>query len=618
MKVGGVKIGDAVKLGLRTVAYKALDSSNKLNNLANRISGGSVNRDKLAQRIFTDAVALGTTYAASSGTIDLGKRTADIVNKGGNLLFDNTKAEVDKGVGPLVELLIGSKGQGEYAQKLGADIAQRFLGDQLGDHALERIFSALGQQKGGEEVLKLTLDNALAGFTGGKMISGTVMSIIKRAAMEPQEYKDTTFLHQSAAWLIHFNLAPEGHELPASPIVPGTGGYIDLETAMKGASALSAAAPMAMGAYSYACNQADSLQKMFGIQPKEQSAEQTFTDAWGGDFAVTENMAPKEFARVAVMANTLGKQDVLNKNIDAISNKEVRAAFTEQRDAINALSQRLPDAKVVVAPNWSGGLEHIAAERTTKHNPSGALFDFAQKQANLPAGDAKVVGNYTVDGAFLDKFQAGINLTLDNSQRGYAEMAADFGNQAFLMARSFFGYTDPLTSSQQQQLQQLSKMVKDDPESLQVVTSYLNPDNVLKGGTLEKHVLNTFEQRKEPNLIFSNNVWMQLGEPEVSFNVTSDESYNIDLNSNITVNTTVKWPVLMFGKSPETLEKSEDKSGSLSVTNTTGILFQVNNVVEKSNEKVDIQLNLKETLKFAEPAPPAATKLVQADDGLFD
>jgi hypothetical protein len=62
-------IGSYIATGLKTLAFSALEKSDTLNSIANRLSGGKVNRDTLAQSVLRDAIQIGFDYASTNKSL---------------------------------------------------------------------------------------------------------------------------------------------------------------------------------------------------------------------------------------------------------------------------------------------------------------------------------------------------------------------------------------------------------------------------------------------------------------------------------------------------------------------------------------------------------------------
>jgi len=551
--------------GIRIGAYAILDKRDRLNKLASRISGGSVNKDTLAKSIVSDMITLGLGVVADNKM--LGKRSAGIVDLGRSVLFDNTRRQVETGIAPLVELIMQSKGQSEFTQRMASSILS-FLGPSLlQDHALERVLVALAKQEGGENVLKLALDNVLSGFTGGKILSSPLMSALKRAILDKPEYQQTSHLHNMAAWKLHQFLAPDPTLLPDPPaglimaeMVIETGSFVATEV----------------------CRQLDNLQKALNITPGTQKAAEIFNDYWPSSLAVTENITAKEFANRVIAANVSDQENILDANLAALPDS-VRTTLQQQCAELRNFLAQLPTAEIKVAQNWSGGMEFVTLDHATQHPPSAALMKYCEQELKIPVHLPAEYEGTMVDGAFLDSLKSGIDLRLDDSRQDYTRWAKDLGNRTLYTAQSYLGYQDELSAHQRQQLQKLSLMVDNNPMSMLALTRYLIPGSITN--TLKEPVLNQFK-RQQPSLVYADNLWLQIGTPQVSFNVSKDKTVDIEA--------TLTWPVLKYGQSSEALHAAKNDAGSISATVQISLLCNENGIENQRVTMKDTRIDLKD------------------------
>ena len=83
-----VSIGQTINVGASALAFAALEKSDTLNRFVNWISGGTVNRNTLAQGILHKAVELGTDFALQQKT--LGERGATLLPLARGALLSTT------------------------------------------------------------------------------------------------------------------------------------------------------------------------------------------------------------------------------------------------------------------------------------------------------------------------------------------------------------------------------------------------------------------------------------------------------------------------------------------------------------------------------------------------
>ncbi|MGG7667086.1 hypothetical protein ACQ4OC_00145 [Yersinia sp. J1] len=546
------------RFGMQILAYTALDRSHLLNSLVSRISGSSDKRDELANKIISNTVTLGQNALISNKT--LGKRSAEIVNQGRSVFFGNTLQQVDKGVGPLVELILQSKGQGGLAQNIASGIAQCLGPVLLQDHAVERVLVALTEQKGGENVLKLALENTLSGYTGGKIISATFMSALKRAILDRPEYKPTSPLHHMAAWKLHQSLTSDPASLPPAPF---------------GLPTIEAIAGTVPSLVSTVCKQLDNIQNLLQLPLSEKELSSVFSECWPSDLAVTKDMTSKNFASIVMMAHATKQESILDEKIAELPDG-IRQSFQQQCKEIRIFLSRIPDAQIKLAQNWSGGTESISVNHSKEHSPPAKLVDFMDNQFRAPVHHPEEVASYFADGAFIDAFKAGIDLKVDNRHQSYGRWAMGMGNQLFSQLQNIIGNDrQELTHAQRGQLGQLSEMVDNNPMSLMAMSRYLVPESIVSA--VQDQVLGQFT-RQGPDLILADNIWMKVGKPSVSFAVSKNNGVDIDIK--------LTWPISQFGKTAQTLEAAKDNQSHISSQVKVHMLFN-----EKGVEKQDMSIS---------------------------
>lgn len=484
------------KFGLRVLIYRCMDSNSKLNALTKRISLGSITRDKLAKNIISDTITLAQHYVISNKS--LGKRSAEIVNQGRSALFDNTRAQAENGLAPLVDLILQSKGQGELARKIAAGITHYIGPALIQDHGVERVLAALTKFDGGENVLRLALDNVFTGVTGGKMISATFMSALKRAILDRPEFRQSTHLHDMAAWKLYQILAPESSTLPPPP---------------KGLQTLEFVVNQVPGMVTSVCQQIDNIQQYLQLPYSEKDLSAVFTECWPSDLVVSEDISPKDFARVVMMGHATDQSTIVNQNIDALP-KGIRETLQQDAATIRSLLTRLPTPEIKVAQNWSGNIEAVSVQLASAHPPSAQLQNYIDTEFRVPVHHPQEVNTLVADGEFIKLLDKGINLKIDNSHLNYGRWLTDMGSQFIAQAKnSWMGQTG-LSPLKQRQLEQLSNMVDNNPMSLLALSRYLIPESI--GPRIQDQVFDQFNHQP-PDLICVDNVWMKVGKPEVSF-----------------------------------------------------------------------------------------------------
>lgn len=561
------------KFGCQIAVYKVLDKRDILNNLAKRVTAGAVSRDTLAQKIISNTVSVAQQYAINNKV--LGKRSAEISHQGRSVLFNNTFEQVKNGVGPLVELILKSKGQSAFAQRTAAGIAQWLGPKMLQDHALERVLVALKEREGGENALKMALDNALTGVFGGKIISNTFMSALKRAILDRKEFKPNSPFHEYAAWKLHQHISPDPSLLSGPP---------------RGWQTIEAIVDTLPGFVTKVCAQLDNIQDLLHIPRREQKLSTVITECWPSDLAVTGDIANKDFARIVLMAHETGQQNILDDYIACLP-EGVRDLLQQQCATIRDLLAKIPEPEVNVVQNWSGGIESVSVNHDIEHSPTPKLADYINNRFRTPVHHPEEIAAYFADGAFINAFRQGIDLKVDNSHQSYARWAAELGSQVISQAKNVWGNQKGITSAQQRQLKQLSDLVDNSPLNLMALSRYLIPESIIQSAQTE-----IFKQftRKSPDLVWSDGLWMKVGEPEVSFAVSKKEGVNIAA--------TLKWPVTAFGKTPDALETSQNQRCNITSTVNINMLFNQKGLEKQQMTISNTHIALREELVFSAPA----------------
>lgn len=196
MQIG--QMASLVSTGAKALAFKALNSSDTLNSLVNRMTGGSINRDTLAQKVLRDAVGLGLEYATANK--QLGDRSASLVPLVGKIIFDNTSeemytsikslateyfaAETDHGPGMLGAL----KSLGTETMKAGAEGLAHIVANTVTEtQFLEKLIATM--INGGEnwKPLDSYLEEKLGSMPMKGFIGNLVKDVIQRAIVDKKE-----------------------------------------------------------------------------------------------------------------------------------------------------------------------------------------------------------------------------------------------------------------------------------------------------------------------------------------------------------------------------------------------------------------------------------------------
>lgn len=196
-----MQIGQMARMastGVTALAFKALNSSDTLNSLVNRMTGGSINRDTLAQKVLRDAVGLGLEYAADKKL--LGDRSASLAPLAGKIFFDNTSDEMHASIKGLANEFLASetsqdpgmlgalKSLGTETMKAGAGGLAHLVANTVTEtQFLEKLIATM--INGGEnwKPLDSYLEKKLEGKPMKGFISNLVKDVIQRAIVDKKE-----------------------------------------------------------------------------------------------------------------------------------------------------------------------------------------------------------------------------------------------------------------------------------------------------------------------------------------------------------------------------------------------------------------------------------------------
>jgi len=560
------------KFRLRVLTYHCMDSNSIFNALTKCITLGSITRDKLAKNIISDTFTLTQHYIINNKS--LGKRSAEIVNQGRSALFNNTKEQAENGLGSWVDLILQSRGQSGLVRKIATGITDYIGPTIIQDHSVERVLAALTKFDGGENVLRLALDNVFTGVTGGKMISATFMSALKRAILDRPEFRQSSHLHDMAAWKLYQALAPESSTLPPPPTGLQTLDFV-----------VTQAPKMVTSAF----QQIDNIQQYLQLPYSEKDLSAVFTEWWPDNLAVAEDISPKDFARVVLMGHATEQSAIVNQNINALP-KGIRETLQQDAASIGSFLTRLPTPKIKVAQNWSGNIEAVSVQLASAHPPSAQLQNYIDTEFRVPVHHPQEVNTLVVDSEFIKSLDKGINLKIDNTYLNYYTRLINMGSQFLAQAKTSWMGETGLSPLKQRQLEQLSSLVDNNPMSLLALSRYLIPESINPG--VQEQIFDQFKHQP-PDLICVDNIWMKVGKPDISFTVSKRQGVDIAID--------LKWPVVKFGNAVDTISAANPQQSYLSSTINVHMLFNKNGLEKERLTISDTHLLLQDRLVFGSP-----------------
>ena len=581
-----ISIGNALATGAKALAFAALNKFDTLNSIVNRLSGGKVNRDTLAQSVLRGALHLGTEVAVASKP--LGERSAVLIPLARDALIDNDLGRMKSAVEGLVREGLSSvmdKDSGSTLAQIGKGMLEQVATKAasgvgtavLGDHAVEKVVATLVKTHGWQP-LESFLNKNLEAYPGGRFIAGQVKAILQRTMVDKPEFDQS---------------ANAEYRLMAGALNQFLTGEADYIKPLRDyAPTLTA---IGEGLHHYVTEQVpegvDSLQRALVGQPATVEVHEAYAKA-----IETAKQAPPEeplpppldpsklsddtrdrdvaekLVQTMVVAEATGKPvastEDLHEVLDQVheQGKLSEARHEQLTDLVDSLSpeQIKPlgeRGEVVVAHNWSGRLDRV---ETASHSITSLGEDMAeatrQVLANAPAKTVQV-GGYTVAEGYGQQVGE-LDLQLPANQYGYSDTVLE-GSKTLLSAGwglvgGWMGYdtsTGP-THAQSTELKQLYNTCGGNEEVLSLVSRYLDP--ALAKTALVAPVL-TRMQNAETGLFDTGTARLQLKDPEnphYQFRVQRD-SENL-----ISISLTASWPIEQFGPDAEHLRQPEGSSAS--------------------------------------------------------
>ncbi len=177
-----MQIGSTLGTGVKALAFAALNRFDTLNSLVNRMTGGGINRDTLAQKVLRDAVHMGLEMQfAKRG---LGERSATLVPLAGKIVYGNDANEMSASIKDLTcELLLHGKDRG-FAAKLGTVGLAETLGRTVTeDKFTEKLLATMLKQHS-FETLEAYMDKSLAGMPFKGFAGNLVRNVLQRAVVD--------------------------------------------------------------------------------------------------------------------------------------------------------------------------------------------------------------------------------------------------------------------------------------------------------------------------------------------------------------------------------------------------------------------------------------------------
>lgn len=573
-------IGSYLSTGLKTLAFSALEKSDTLNSIANRLSGGKINRDTLAQSVLRDAIQIGFDYAASNKS--LGERHSRLLPAIRQAAIDNDHEQMQAGVKKLMEKLVPEGWQ---------ETVGNLITDKLGDHALEKVLATTVQQYG-RKPLEDYIKGMVGGRTGGDFVARQIMAILDRAVLSKTEFQqgDSALYRLMAkgldAYLTGKPEDPPGvlsRVLGAVPVVTST-----VQTVRNGIDQLGENLGQVLG---------ETVSRKVGLSPtettdvrevhskaierfrqKQEEGLEIETDDLPMLFhdEITDQVKPREVLSTLV-ARQCVSEGVFGTEGSAKMMEEQTQELRKALDSGRLSSGRREELEVVakmVNPEQTrplgerGGTEvgytltgRMARVETVNHaymrdDVVGEVAREGEEVLDGAPTGTKLMGGWNVSSRYAE--HAGtLNLDLPDSSYGYTDMALQGVNTLWSTGWSMMGWSKELSVSQESELRSLSNLCGNDPRVLETVTRYLDPD--LARRALAEPTLRHMRD-PETGLVGSEGRYLKLedGEPEIRFSVQHHDPL-------ISISMQTVWRVERYGADPQSLrEPIGDKPCTLS------------------------------------------------------
>lgn len=536
-----INIISAASLATKTIVYAALDKFDTLNNIANRVTGGRVNRDSMAKSIYKHALEFGVDTAismASSSNEDSAlhqfKNNTGVFAHARNAFFSNNTETTKKGINSLAtEILIGpdeaktktyTRKAKEAMASFPASIAEKFASNYVGDNAAEKLITTIAKRYGWDSI-KLAISDSIGIKFIGKFAGNLVTSILDRAVVNNPEYDVTDNAEYTfAADIIDRALSKKHNYVQSLREYSPT--FMILHNAYTDPK----------GAF---LNGLDHLHEKLGFQFELNSSAMVLKKC-NTDFAsattIDINTTPQSLvAGLIKWISILGTND--EQSIDEILNPmldELRPAQREKlQDLINAMSKArltpfLERSNVMFSS--SPFTNKITSVESDSHR-------FAEINKELMDKTSLILGNvdkkssdwagYKISTNFKNQI-SDINLKVTSANTGISGNLMDMSTTTSgLIGNYLWGTqnTDQPSLAQLTTLRNIYDHCRQDLQLMETVTHYLDPSKAISA--LGKTMLEQLGNTDNPGIITMGDKKIELinsQQPEVHFEVSNDNS----------------------------------------------------------------------------------------------
>jgi hypothetical protein len=556
-------VGAGLGLGAQTLAFAALNKSDNLNRFVGWISGGSINRDKLAERILHKALDLGVSMAV--GAKALGERSAVLIPAMRDAAIANDMARMkaavedlaseglskvmDKHTGGAVGMIV--KGAVDGAARAAAST---FAENVVGDHAAEKVVATLVKQHGWEP-LDAKLKAATSTLPMKDFVCRQIHGIIQRAIVDKPEYdmRGNAEYRAVAGLANQFLTGEKDYATPLREYAPKS--MVVIDTAQR----VAVAVPLAI----------DSLQETLGSVPRAVDARSAFATV--KDLpppVVSEETTARDLARALIVESVLadrapqasttdsttassplgGPEAIASSTVTVASRLEMATLSPEKRAELDAVADQVSSAQlkplgerggIEVAHTWSGALASVQAHShavTNTSDESAQATVAALQRAPVETTDR---GGYEVGAAFARQVKD-IKLDLPVSSMGYTDSAVEGGRALLNTGWAMFGYSAGPDWAESAVLKQVYNCCGQNADVMSEATRFLDP--AVARDALVMPTMRALGAAGGEVLLGETRLQLARGEPAVSFEMASQEGLGF-----VAITMSTAWNVTGFG-----------------------------------------------------------------------
>ena len=550
-------VGAGLSLGVQTLASAALNKSDNLNTFVNWISGGSVNRDKLAERILHKALDLGVDIGVAGKA--LGERSAVLIPAMRDAAIANDMGRMKAAVADLASEGLGkvmdkhTGGVVGTALKGAVDGAARaaastFAERVVGDHAAEKIVATLVKEHGWEPLDK-KMKEAIGTGPLRNFACQQIKNILQRAIVDKPEYdmRGNAEYRAVAGLANQFLTGEQDYARPLREYAPTTMTVVD--TAQK----VAAAVPLAI----------DSLQETLGSVPVAVDARSAFaTVTEAPPPVVGEQTTARDLAKALILESVLsdlapadtaastGAPMVDRPPVETVASRlETATLSVEKRAELDQIADQLSSAQLKplgerggleVAQTWSGALASVQAHShlvTNTSDESAQATVSALQRAPVQTTDR---GGYEVGAAF-GRQAKDLTLALPVSSMGYTDSAVEGGRALLNTGWAMFGYSSGPDWAESAILKQVYNCCGQDADVMSEATRYLDP--AVAKDALVMPTMRALGAAGGEVLLGDTRLQLARGEPTAKFEMASQAHTGF-----VAITMSTEWRVTGFGK----------------------------------------------------------------------